>query len=417
VPQQTLTRLPIYTFARLAGINPLHFSGVQIPEVQNAVCDFAWFQYNWQNADKVSREEVADSIAQAEAMLEGHLRYRLIPEWEEQEYRMGPRPFRPEMVFTGQVDTRGLFQSVETNWKHVITPGRREQTLIEAAAAVTYASTKPPATYDDTATVSVTITAGTEAREIRVYYPGHAGDEHWRIRPIAVSIVGTTATITFARELAVVEDDLEQIASGPNFIRPVDGTDDAKFLATVDVYRVWTNGATQATLIWTPPNSGCATCGGSVCDACQAGSQTGCLVVRDPRLGIVQFAPATFNETTGAFETAHRAVGRQPEAVEVYYQAGLLDRSLPDPWNVMSPDWARTVTIMATALLDRPICNCAQSFTRRWATDLAFRGGASQVSAFSMSPQDLNNPFGTRAGLVYGWKRISRPGVAIGRSA
>lgn len=417
MPQETLTRLPVYTFARLAGINPLHFQGVQIAEVQNQVCDFAWFQHDWQTAGRISRESVADAIGQAEGMLEAQLRYRLLPAWEEQEYRIGPRPYRSEMVFTGQFDTRGLYQSVETQWKQVITPGRREQTLIEAAAAVTYASTKPPATYDDTATVSVTITSGTEARELAVYYPGHSGDEHWRIRPIGVSIVGNTATITFPRELAVIEDELEQIASGPDYIRPVDGTVDANFLTTVDVYRVWTNGATQATLIWTPPNSGCSVCGGSTCDACLAASQTGCLVVRDPRLGIVQFAPATFDETTGAFQTASRAVGRQPEAVEVYYQAGLLDRTLSDPYNVMSPEWARTVAILATSLLDRPICGCAQTFTARWATDLAFRGGASQVSAFQMSPEDMNNPFGTRAGMVYAYKRVTAPGAAIGRGA
>ena len=96
----------------------------------------------------------------------------------------------------------------------------------------------PPSPYNDTGTVVFAgIPSGVSACEIALYYPGHDGEEVWRIRPISVSLVAGTATITFRRELAVAENLLESFDL-PN-LRPVDGTDDGSLLVAVQLYPRW----------------------------------------------------------------------------------------------------------------------------------------------------------------------------------
>jgi hypothetical protein len=391
--------------------------GVQIPEIEQSTCDAAFFQYEWQTADHASREEVAVAIAQAEAEIEATLRYRLLPSWEEQEYHMTVRPRIPEQVFTGYGDLRGYSPAIETDWKRVISGGRRAKVLVEAGVAVAYASTANPATWKDTATVTVNVPTGTSACEVALFMPGQAGDDRYRIRPVTVSLAGLVATITFKRELGVLPALQEAVASGGNFVRPVTGTDDANFITTVDVYRIYNSGETQASLIWIPPNSSCSTCAGSGCINCLLASQTGCLVVRNPLMGQVGYTPATWDAAAGAFDAANYAVNRRPDAIEAYYYAGLLDRSRPCPYVEMAFEWERTVAILAAARLSRPVCECgsARAYVDYWQRNAAFRPG--DGSGFDIELRDLGNPFGTRVGEIFAWKQVSRPGVRVANSA
>lgn len=404
----TITKLPLARFARILGVNPLHFAGVQIASIEGAHCNAAWFQHNWQSADRVSREEVAGAIRQAEDTIENLLHYRLIPSWEEQEFRPAHQPYQPGTMWLG-----GNIPQVEARWKHVISGGRRATDLVAAGAPIVWSNQYPPAEWEGVGTVQVTVADGVEVCELALYYPGRGGDDRWRIRPAQASIVGNTATITFARELALDPDQFENIAHGGNYIRPAAGTDDSNFLATVDVYRVHNDRATQADLVWFGPT--CGACGGSGCGFCTVSTATGCLTIREPRMGFVGYQPATWNvdEDTFTFNTTLNA-GRQADAVTLYYQAGLRDFGLDCPLVEMSDEWARTVAILAAARLDRPVCACGNNFAERWQRDLAYIG---EAGSFNISPSNLNNPLGTRAGELYAWQRISTPGVQVAASA
>jgi hypothetical protein len=413
---ETITKLSLPRFAEIVGMNPLHFFGIQIPEIESSTCAAAIFQYEWQTADGTSREEIARAVAEAEADIERLVRYRLLPSWEEAERHETVRPRIREQVFIGHGDLRGFPAAVETDWKHVISGGRRLQTLIEAGAAVAYTNTQPTTTWDDTATVSVTVVAGTTACEIAVYMPGRAGDERYRIRPVQVSISGVTATCTFRRELAVDPALQEQVASSGNFIRPIEGLVDANFVDTVDVYRITNSGETQATLIWFPPNS-CPSCGGTGCLSCQEASQTGCLDVRNPRMGQVGYSPATWNAATLSFDGAQRALGRQPDAVDLYYYGGLRDRSRACPLTQMSPDWERAVAALAAARLGRPLCACGsvKAYVEFWQRNAAFSPG--DGSSYNLDGSDLTNPLGTRIGEILAWRRVRSDTARVAASA
>ncbi len=406
---ETVTKLSIPHWARLLGINPLHVMGVQVEEIQQGTCDVSWFQYGWQNASAVSREELAVKIRQAEDEIEHYLRARLLPSWEEDEVAIATPPARPDTVWHSPFNARGYWQSVETQWKHLISGGRRAQTLIDDAAAVVYTDsipstayfTPPSVLYKDTATVTVTVAAGTAANEIAVYCPGREGDERYRIRPVSVSITGTTATITFRRELAIDPDMQEGIGTGANFMRPVDGRSADPFLTTVDVYRVYNDGATQAALLWLPPNGGAP---GALAE------QAAALTVSDARMGFVQYRPGTWDGDTSAFVATCRSLGRQPDAVRLYYRSGLPAA----PNGEMSHEWALTVAILAAARLDRPVCNCASGFVNRWQRDYAV---SEPKTNRRLDERLLGNPIGTLAGEIYAWERVLRASARVAVSA
>ena len=415
--QETPTKLSLSQFARIMGIGPLHFWGTQFvgpnntPSTQHVSCDNGYPQYEWQDAGASSREEIARAIATAEASIEQYLGYRLLPDWEYEEWRHFPRPIRPELINIGFRDVRGYPLSVKARWGHILSGGVRASTLIHAAAAIVWTDADGD-TYKETGTI-VVATSVTDATQVRVYYPGHSGDERWRIRPITVVFAGGNATITFRRELCVVETILESI--DVNLVI-ADGAVDADFLGTVDVYRVYNDPSTQVTFLWEPQVT-CG-CGDSSCLNCQYTVQAGCFHLRhDPSLGLVVPWPGTWDATTATFSSDQWADSRSPDMVRLYYYAGLRDRGQTYPTVEMDRDWARTVSYFAAALLDRPPCGCNSEMWDRWRADLAFVSGATELGSYQISPNDLENPFGTRRGAVYAWGQVNQPNVGVGVGA
>ena len=410
---ETRSKLSLDRWARIMGISPLHFNGIQTREP--GVCAAIWFQYEWQTADRVSREEVARAIAEAEQQIERHVGYRLLPSWEREEHQLTARGPAPEYIRVIPSEIRGFPQAVKANWGHVLSGGVRAQTLLEAGAAVVYTDGDGDG-YDETATVTATVPAGTLPCEVRPFYPGES-NQQYEIRPAAVSVAGVTATIVFRREQAVLKAliEREMIPTSDSQLRAVDGMVDANFLDEVDVYRVFNDPQTQATFLWEPfASCDCETAGG--CTECQFSTQTGCLIEREKRLGWVGYRPATWNATTAVFDGAEWAVERQPEMARLYYYAGWQDLTQTCPRVQMDPGWERTVAYFAAALLDRPICECnnVHAWLDHWRRDLAIPG---KDEGLRISDADLRCPFGTRRGAVNAWHRLREEGVSIGRVA
>ncbi|KKK66431.1 hypothetical protein LCGC14_2964160, partial [marine sediment metagenome] len=364
-------KLPLDTWAKLMGVNPLHFNGVYTESNPPAVCEQPWLQFAWQTADRVGREELSRAILQAEADIERHLKYRLIPTWEEEEWHETIRPLRRELFNLTNTDIRGFAQTVKANWGHFISGGMRTPAILSdgLGTAVTYTDIDGDG-YKEVATVTVTVAAGQDPCELRVYFPVSnvmvAADLQnffaaWEIRPIDVTVTGTTAVISFRREQAV-KPELQLDVVPPaddSHLRGVDGNTDANFITTVDVYRVYNDPQTQVNLLWEGLGIGCDNCLGG-CNLCEYSTQAGCLSVRgDLKLSQVAYRPATWNAATEAFDTVALAVSRQPDNVRLWYYAGLRDpSSLRCSINEMSGDWARTVAYYAAAILDRQVCAC-----------------------------------------------------------
>ena len=402
---ETPTKLSLDRWAAIMEIHPLHFNQVTLTIDGTPLttgCHQPWLQHGWQSADRISREEIAMAIAQAEALIEDLLHYRLLPTWETNEWCSTIRPFRPELVNVSVTDVRGYPQIVQAKWRHFITPGIRGHDLIEANVDIDWGSTYPPIAYEDTGTVTV-VTAVTDPCELRIYYPGKAGADGWEIRPINVTIAGGSAIITFRRELAVLESVQENLIA-----QAVDGTDDDNFLTTVDVGRVWSDPQTQATLMWEAVPGTC-NCGDVSCAVCQFTVQTACLHSRgEPVNSLLAYTPADWDADENAWAYKEYSVGRQPDIVRIFYLAGLRDLHRACPQRQMDQAWERSVAQFAAALLDRPVCACANVTNRlnQWRADLAFSTGATELASYSMSKSDLDNPLGTTRGAVAAWKRV-----------
>jgi hypothetical protein len=403
----TRTLLPLDTFARILGMNPLHFNGVELPNSGIKVCGTPMMQYSWQNADSISREELSEAIAQAESVLSQYLGFKLLPTFEVDERHGWPRAIMPEMWLSSTGNIRGQGSALKADWGHVVAAGVQKRDVIVTNQAIVW-SDNDGDTYKETATVTVA-TSVTDPNEIAVVVPGQSGDPTWEIRPLKVAISGGTATITFRREMAVNPALQERLDA-----RSVDGSDDANFLLNVDVYRVWHDPSQQVHFLWESSGPSLCGCGTSSCTTCFLTGQFGCSVVKDYRLGMMSAAPALWNANTQLFEGSGLAVSRAPDQIRLWYRAGFRDKSAVRPMVDMDSRWARAVTYLAASMLDRQLCSCSVAQTEHWRTDLAF-ASPEGAGTFNVGRALLDNPIGTTRGAVSAWRLIRTE--ALGEAA
>lgn len=396
----TRTLLPLDRFFQIIGLHPLHGNQVVVADLApDTVCDMPVVKYSWQNADAVGREEIAQAIAQAEAILELHAGFSPVPRWVADERIQGIRPLWPEM-FTGNAhNVRGMPTSLRTQLGHVISGGIEAKTLIEAAVAITYTDVDSDG-YNETATIIVA-TSITDPQEIAIYYPGQAAADAYEIRPIKVTITAGNATIVCRREQLLIESLQEQFNP-----RGADGLVDANFLDEVDVYRHYNDPSQQVQFMW----EGCA-CDGTGCEACSHSTQYGCLLTRNYKLGIVVPHPGTWDSDLLHWDTACYSVPRAPEQARLWYYAGYRNMRSLTPNISMDGEWERAVTYLALSLLDRPLCACKplEAFVSYWKEDLSYNQASATVStSFTLSRRRLDNPIGTTRGALNAWRLIQR---------
>ena len=99
----TKTLLSLDRYCTIMGINPVHFngggsvslaSGKTLFPIENA-SNLVWPQFNWQNHDQVSRDELAVAILNAESEIKSYIGFSVAPDWEENvRYDMN-NSFRP----------------------------------------------------------------------------------------------------------------------------------------------------------------------------------------------------------------------------------------------------------------------------------------------------------------------------------
>lgn len=382
----TPTLLNLDRFAQLAGISPLHFNQVEVAGLApSTTCDDPMLQYSWQDADRIGREEVAQTIAQVEQLLNNILGFPVGPAWIADE-RQSFAAMRPVGNSSSGLNSNWLPVSLTTKQGHVISGGIEAKTLISASEAVTYTDADGDG-YDETATIIVA-TAITVPGEIAIYYPGHSGDTAWQIAPVQVSISGGNATIVTRRERLVLESLLERMDSSA-----ANGLVDGNFLTTVDVYRHYNDPSQQVTFLWEGGSCGCGDVG---CEVCSFETQTGCLRTRHPRLGIVSVSPAEWDVDEQAFLGQAWSVARQPDHAIINYKAG-------DSLSF----WERSVTNLTLAMLDRPLCSCkaleAQIQYQR--EDLAY---VQTGSRFQIGNRVKDNPIGSTRAAVNAWNLVQR---------
>jgi len=393
----TETLLSLYEWAELMQLNPWEFAqfGEGFPVTNNAQCHYVWFQRSYPYAF-ISREEVAATIEKAEAALASQLGFWPAPKYFEEtvpvphqqpQYRDWPYTTYQYTPRYSPLAFRTL--NVKTGW--VQGGGIRAYTAI-GDYAVTYSDSDGDG-INDRATITFATTV-TDENEIGLYFTAADRandplDETWRIRPARVSISAGTATVVAPALLFVVP--AKELALNP---QALDVTVAANFVTTVTAARVYTDTtATDDT-----PNQGFALWDAipGDCDTtpCTQASAAICLGESNMEMGLVS-ASYTSGECCNGW--------RPPNRVRAKFLAGY-----PLVNGRMDRRFADLVAHLAAAWLPVEECGCERSarILHYW------RAEASDMEANQpprpITPEEINNPFGSLRGAVYAWKGIQQ---------
>jgi len=399
------------------GINPAHFNGAAhatvMPITRNA-CQDVWRQYPWQWADAVSRDELAMAIASAEQEIARLLGYWPAPRYIVSEMHRYPHHHRRDARDTG-ADVYGLYKALRAKWGKFIQAGQRAVTLIAtptvAGLTLVY-SDEDGDGVNETATVTAATTL-TDVCELKVYFAGHGGAQEWEIRPARTkTISGGTFTATFWK-WQLIDPDLWEALPTTDDPEAINWDSAGNVVASVNVYREYCDYSEESCQFFWEPSvddvTSCELCGGSGCVACTLTVQDGCIHVRDVDNGLVVPALGTYDSDEGEWSSDAPSVCREPDMIKIWYWAGDISQEYLagtdcDP---LSHYWAETIAWLATARLERPFCSCANvtSLAQKMRTDLA---SLSERQSFSITPDLLSNPLGTKYGEVVAWQRISK---------
>lgn len=417
------TWLSIDRYARVMGIAPMPFNSATATNSDGdfvftggGSCNEFWYQHDWQDHDRVSREQLAITIKQCEDELMEAVGYPLAPTWIVEEAHRYPRHHRRD-GFASPYDIRGAHKSIVLNYGKVIAGGRRAVTRQGSAAVSPTYIDQDGDGFAETARVSVATTE-TDANGIKVYFKDMNGDPEWEIRPCRTKAISSgTFTADFYTWQFIDPDVREAFPVSDNSVDPIDigGDPPTNVVAEVDVYLEYNDNTDNASqFLWAASpelSSGwnCTICGGSGCAACGLTGQYGCLDVMEAESGLVAPWPATYDDDESSWDIASWSVCREPEMVKFWYFAGDYNQTyLKDrEFDSLSRDWQRVIARMATARLERPLCTCGQiaALVDYLRTDMAITdGSSSKTISFAM----MDNPFGTRVGEIEAWRYVSQ---------
>jgi len=410
----TPTLLDLNYYARIVGFDPLHFSQGFSTVRPEPSCSDVWMQYNWQDPDKVSRDHIKFLIGNAERDVADALGYWPAPTWIEDEKHQYPRPQRREF-YGGGADVRGRWKSITTNYGHVRYIGRRATTLLSDDATWVGIDADGDG-FTEIAEFQGTVPAGLDVCEIKAYFkeysaadatntrtdPSSVGaDPAWEIKPVRVSLTGTTCTV-WVHSWDLFRPQLKEALNAGS----IDADDPTNYVDQIMLYRVYNDPQHGVEFQWGSD----VACEGAVCDTI---TQAGCVRVKDSRGGIVVPQPATYLD--GVFTVANWSQCVEPDSVRLWYNAGVTPRVTR---NCIELDdyWAKTITILATSRTDWPICTCDNNLgllTDFWRTEVS---KISKEKSFIVTQRELGNPFGTRIGEIIAWRRVSIRGRRKGQT-
>lgn len=425
----TPTLLSLDDFARHLGINPAHFSGAYNDTVMigTATCGDIWVQWNWQtHTDRASREDVAIAIATAEQDIARALGYWPAPCWVAEEVHTYPRPHRPDFVQYGGLDGRGYGKGIRADYGYIIAPGQRSVGDAPIGSPSVAAVTLEYEDLDldgivDTVTVTQATTLTNEC-EVKVYFHDHGGLPEWEIRPARTKAIAAGNFVATFWPWQFIDPDLWEALPGAAEPEGIDYDEQTvpltydNLVTEVDVYREFNDTTeTSATFYWEPStvmdwSSSACTCGGSgTCAACALTTQTGCLHIRDAVDGLVVPWPADYDDDEAAWASASWDVCRDPDQVKLWYYSGKIDnrRLMGHTCEMLSDYWAQTITWLAVARLEKPLCSCdnVRDLVASLRADMALVGGP---LGYNATLEQLNCPWGTRRGAILAWERVSK---------
>lgn len=389
---RTYSLLSIDEWAAIIGISPWDLNQYRYPGTKSAQCQDVLYQYAWQK-DHLSREEIGQAIASAEAMIATELLYWPAPHYVVDEVIPYPRNYN-RRVFGYAGDIRGDWKTFSTNWHRVIKGGVLNRTSLGTISGgdLTSADLDGDGINETFTAVITNVAIGSivDPYEIALYFEstnrhGEPLDETWRIRPVRVSVTGNTATITGHRTV-LTNPTPEYAVNAAELV----ATDNANYVTSVECYRTFTDDTATAALpyqgvaIW-KDNPDCE-------QNCTFSIKELCLGQHQNEQGQVF---ASFGEPcTWPFPI------REPDRLQCNYLSGL-----PLANGRMQKEMAQIVAYLSVSLLANEQCGCQRTnriLDKLRSPMLKFQ----DKSADATSYQESTNAFPMTYGGQFAWNRI-----------
>lgn len=338
----TETLMSLDQWAAIVGVNPFHFhQGYTDVYMPNSGCDNVWYQYDWMDPGKASREQLARCIAQAEQMIAQLVRFWPAPKFIEDEQRPYPK-LREVWSLSGEEvvypSFRGYRKVVPVEYSHFIQGGRRKVDLLKADVPVTY-SNEDGDNVAERATITLTTTlSDLQADEVAVFFDSDTRPVR-QIRGLYTRISGNTVTITgWAPQFT--NPDLWEVPEAINW------SEGAAGVPTVDVYRVWTcsEGEDYAPVEFEWKDVTCQ----------ESATGYGFLEAHDATKGLVTPIPAEWDADNEEWQRRWFSSRHEPDKMRLYYLAGW---ALAPNGQVRAP-FDRAIAALSTSLLTEPACGC-----------------------------------------------------------
>lgn len=422
----TTPLLPLEHFRRIIGLHPFWFWGLADNDKarERSAANAGFRKYAWQNADQLAREDMLQGILAAEDKLHDHLGFWPAPRYLEDTLPY-PRPYDSQLQFAASADADGRWLPVKVDgWVQAV--GVESKTLIQTVNLVF--SDQDGDGLDDTFSATTTATTiETDPAKIAVYFPaaerldGAGAVDEWRLEPVQVTI-NPSGTVTIrGRAWQIVRPVLYE-GLGPASLDP---DDPDTYITQVDVYRRTTNpdgntaATAQATLTWetAPYPPWCVSGAVNVTYTGSADTDPAAIAqavarcgIRDARRGLVIPGRAVYDSANSIWTAVDWGIYRQPDTVTVRYLAGY-----PLEGADMAAAWRDIVAKLAAA--EMPTRLSAKDAGNRalyhWQFDMSRAAGAGDEQ-YRISDQDLDNPFGTRRGHVYAWRKVKEKALIAG---
>jgi hypothetical protein len=334
-------------YTKLIGYDEVSFWGVLAENSFVRGCDPIWSENE--------RMSLQNALGEAQQEIEQVIGYPLCPTYISGTYDDNPRWFDQQKYCSSRIITR---------YPRIIAVGSLAVTVIESDSIIDY----------DIAVglgiIGPLSTSALSTDEIKVYYP----DSDREITPSKITISGGSVTIEVPKYRMVKQEFLNN-PSGDVLYEML-----GFFLAEVDVKRVYIDTSDQATLV--RPN--CRN--GSCVNGCYECTQTACMYIRDPFLGIIDINPATWDSDLLEWKT-NFICRNDYSIVRLNYLAGVRRLDLQAEMAVVR---------LAHVKMGRPPCQCDRT-REMWSRDYDVTGAVTR--------ERVNCPFGlsTGAWTAYRW--------------
>lgn len=403
----TRTILSLDRYAKIMGIDPVMFNGgyqielasgrILFP-VSNSENDI-WPQYAWQNSDQISREELAQQIANAEQDIISLLGYFPSPNWITDEGHDMQRHYRPELHgYHLHYDVGGQDYQIHPAMAKFISGGVRKSDLIERSLSVTYLDNDADG-YKETATVTVGIDplVITDPSEVKVYFAGRGGDRAYEIRDFKSKVYNpiTYAVVFTFNSWMMVDPELwEMFPSNDNDSKYIAVDDVTNLVTVVDAYREY-NDTTQAHVVFYDHDRS----SGGVTQT------TGFLNMEyDDRF--ISPIPGTYNSSTLAWER-DGTLCNEATHMRINYYSGLRNRTNRPQYSddYLNDNIAQAIAYLASARLGKVFY--ANNNATALVSSLQFDMSIIEEGMTVRTPFDVyTNPLGTKRGEWLAWKKI-----------